>query len=652
MAKLRLDYLLISTAITVALSTVSAVRAAPNAFDVIAAAIPLPETADVKPLTPADVVQKRTPPAPSAATAAPAAAPAATEATPEQKAQDTAVVVPTDPVAAKIKDLLASNRFFASKKERAAAEAFYSARIYAPLWETANAANDRAKAAIAYLGTVDSEGLDPAEYAVPNFKNATSPDQLAEADLRMTATLLTYARHAQNGRINPSRVVPEVAYTGDPLDPADALAKLSDSKDIAATLADFNPSNPHYQALKAKLVELRGGKNGAGAIRIPSGPVLKLGKSELHDARVPALREKLGLAAKNDEVYDRALADAVAAFQKEHELRGNGELTTATVDALNGPRRDHAHEVDIIIANMERWRWLSHDLGKAYSMLNIPDYTLQVYKDQAVIWKTRVVVGKPSKPTPLLTETMKFITINPTWNVPPSIVYHEYLPVMAQDPTALARYGLHVSYNRDGSVHISQPPGDRNALGRIRFNFPNKFLVYQHDTPDKNLFALAKRAFSHGCQRVQDPVKYAEVMTSLGTTDTSYTQDRIRHMIASGAETDIKFTTPIPVHITYQTAFVDDAGKLQFREDVYGRDATLIAALKSSERAPAREDVPMARQDQQPTSTASSSGGGRQRGSSRVAGGPQAYGNGGLFQMFFSGARPPAAIPGRRAYYR
>jgi murein L,D-transpeptidase YcbB/YkuD len=652
MAKLRLDYLLISTAITVALSTVSAVRAAPDAFDVIAAAIPLPETADVKPLTPADVVQKRTPPAPSAATAAPAAAPAATEATPEQKAQDTAVVVPTDPVAAKIKDLLASNRFFASKKERAAAEAFYSARIYAPLWETAGAANDRAKAAIAYLGTVDSEGLDPAEYAVPNFKNATSPDQLAEADLRMTATLLTYARHAQNGRINPSRVVPEVAYTGDPLDPADALAKLSDSKDIAATLADFNPSNPHYRALKAKLVELRGGKNGAGAIRIPSGPVLKLGKSELHDARVPALREKLGLAAKNDEVYDRALADAVAAFQKEHELRGNGELTTATVDALNGPRRDHAHEVDIIIANMERWRWLSHDLGKAYSMLNIPDYTLQVYKDQAVIWKTRVVVGKPSKPTPLLTETMKFITINPTWNVPPSIVYHEYLPVMAQDPTALARYGLHVSYNRDGSVHISQPPGDRNALGRIRFNFPNKFLVYQHDTPDKNLFALAKRAFSHGCQRVQDPVKYAEVMTSLGTTDTSYTQDRIRHMIASGAETDIKFTTPIPVHITYQTAFVDDAGKLQFREDVYGRDATLIAALKSSERAPAREDIPMARQDQQPTSTASSSGGGRQRGSSHMAGGPQAYGNGGLFQMFFSGARPPAAIPGRRAYYR
>jgi L,D-transpeptidase YcbB len=656
MAKLRLGYLLMSTALTVVLSTATTVRAAPDGRDVIAAAIPLPETADVKPLTPADVVEKRSPAIPSATTAAPSAAPAAAEAAPDQKAQE-AAVIPTDPVAAKIKELLATNRFFASKKERVAAEAFYSARTYAPVWESAGAMNDRVKTAIAYLATVDSEGLDPAEYAVPNFKTATSTDQLAEADLRMTATLLTYARHAQNGRINPSRVVPEVAYTGEPVDPADVLAKLADSKDIAATLADFNPQTPHYQALKAKLAELRGGKNGAGAIRIPSGPVLKLGKSEVHDARVPALREKLGIAAKDNEVYDRALADAVAGFQKEHELRGNGELTTATVDALNGPRRDRSHEVDIVTANMERWRWLSRDLGKAYSMLNIPDYTLQVYKDQAVIWKTRVVVGKPSKPTPLLTETMKFITINPTWNVPPSIVYHEYLPVMAQDPTALARYGLHVSYNRDGSVHISQPPGDHNALGRIRFNFPNKFLVYQHDTPDKNLFALAKRAFSHGCQRVQDPVKYAEVMISLGTTDTSYSQDRIRHMIASGGETDVKFTTPIPVHITYQTAFVDDAGKLQFREDIYGRDATLIAALKSSERAPAREDVPMAKQEQQPTSTASSgstSGSGRQRGS-RVAGGPQAYGNSspGLFQMFFGGGgRPPAAIPGRRMYYR
>ena len=165
--------------------------------------------------------------------------------------------------------------------------------------------------------------------------------------------------------------------------------------------------------------------------------------------------------------------------------------------------------VDTIIANMERWRWLPRDLGNAHVMLNIPNYTLRVMRDGNEIWQTRVVVGKPSTATPMLTETMKFITVNPTWNVPPSIVRNEYLPALAQDPSVLARMGLKVVNNRDGSVHIYQPPGDNNALGRIRFNFPNRFLVYQHDTPDKHLFAHDKRAYSHGCMRVQDPLKYA-----------------------------------------------------------------------------------------------------------------------------------------------
>ena len=195
-----------------------------------------------------------------------------------------------------------------------------------------------------------------------------------------------------------------------------------------------------------------------------------------------------------------------------------------------------------------------------------------------------VVVGKPGvHATPLLTETMKYITVNPTWNVPPSIVYNEYLPALQQDPTVLERMGLRLVQSRDGSVHISQPPGERNALGRIRFNFPNKFLVYQHDTPDKNLFALDKRAYSHGCMRVQDPAKYAEVLLGLSNPQDNYTQQRIKSMFGS-AESDIKLNNPIPVHITYQTAFVDDDGKLQIRDDIYGRDARLLAILKGDER--------------------------------------------------------------------
>jgi murein L,D-transpeptidase YcbB/YkuD len=258
---------------------------------------------------------------------------------------------------------------------------------------------------------------------------------------------------------------------------------------------------------------------------------------------------------------------------------------------MNGKRSERTDQ--LIIANMERWRWVPRDLGKAHVVLNIPDYTLQVYNNGASIWKTRVVVGKPGNhATPLLSETMKYITVNPTWNVPPSIVYNEYLPALQQDPTVLKRMGLNLSQNRDGSVHISQPPGEANALGRVRFNFPNKFLVYQHDTPDKHLFAHPKRAYSHGCMRVQDPAKYAEVITGLALPGgKSYTADQIKGMFGH-SEIDLRFTHQIPVHITYQSAFVDENGTLQIRDDIYGRDAQTLAALKTDRR---QADVPVAR---------------------------------------------------------
>jgi L,D-transpeptidase YcbB len=193
------------------------------------------------------------------------------------------------------------------------------------------------------------------------------------------------------------------------------------------------------------------------------------------------------------------------------------------------------------------------------------------------------VVGQPGKPTPLLSAEMKFITVNPTWNVPPSIIQNEYLPALQQDPQAMDRIGLKVEQNRDGTIRIYQPPGDRNALGRIRFNFPNKFLVYQHDTPDKHLFAHDKRAYSHGCMRVQDPLKYGEVILGLALPKENYTADRLQKMFG-GSEVNINFPTGIPDHLTYQTAFVDDAGALQIRDDVYGRDTKLISIMKGSER--------------------------------------------------------------------
>jgi murein L,D-transpeptidase YcbB/YkuD len=213
----------------------------------------------------------------------------------------------------------------------------------------------------------------------------------------------------------------------------------------------------------------------------------------------------------------------------------------------------------------------------------VPDYALTLYNNDKVYWHTRIVAGKPNLATPMVSAEMKFITVNPTWNVPPSIIEKEYLPALEQDPQALDRIGLKLTQDADGTIHISQPPGAGNALGRIRFNFPNKFLVYQHDTPDKHLFTREKRAFSHGCMRVQNPLTYGEKLLSLVLPKERYTEARLESMFG-GSEININFPKFIPVHLTYQTAFVDDAGKLQLREDVYGRDARMFAILKSNER--------------------------------------------------------------------
>ncbi|HEY1746593.1 MAG TPA: L,D-transpeptidase family protein [Xanthobacteraceae bacterium] len=480
------------------------------------------------------------------------------------------------------------DRMLGGKKERAAFEAYYASRDYAPLWLTDGKPNARAQAAIAYLGQVDADGLEPSDYPTPNFASLSDPAALAEAELRLSLSLSAYAHHAAVGRVHWTRVSGDISYDLKVPAPGDVLAKIGSAHDVSEALASYEPQSPGYLALKAKLAELRGGKEEAGQAPIPNGPAIKIGAP---DARVAQLRQRLN-APGDDNIYDKTLAEAVKRFQQEHELKPTGLLTPATIDALNGRQPDRP--IDIIVANMERWRWMPHDLGRTYVMVNLPDFTLRVVHDNKELWKTKIVDGKPNMPTPIMSAEMKFITVNPTWNVPPSIVAREYMPALQQDPTVLTRMGLSVSTNPDGTVHISQPPGERNALGRLRFNFPNKFLVYQHDTPEKHLFALEKRAFSHGCMRVQDPVKYAEVLLSVVRPHEGYTEDRIRRMFGT-SETDISFPNFIPVHLTYQTAFVDENGKLQFRDDVYGRDKVLLSILKSDERKVA--DTPIERRE-------------------------------------------------------
>ncbi|WP_076861234.1 L,D-transpeptidase family protein [Bradyrhizobium mercantei] len=546
------------------------------------------------PKTDTAVAPSATPPAPATATA-PTAAPATAAAPAAEPAKAASTVAAEDqPVADKLRDLLANKslRTFDRKNERAAAEKFYSAREYAPVFTKAGKLTDAGKGVIARLKDAAADGLDAADYPVPDFAAATTPDALADAELKLAASMLDYARQAQSGRMHWSQVSADILYPEHPIDPAEVFANVTSAKDASAALDGYNPPQKLYKELKKKLAELRGQGDGP-VITIADGPTLKYAAArkkqaavEMDDPRVPDLRNKLGVSENADSTkYDATVARAVERFQSSVDLKPTGVLDERTVKALNNPKRDR--QIDTVIVNMERWRWLPRQLGaanagNAYVILNIPDYTLKVMQNGAQVWTTRVVTGKPGQhATPLLTETMKYITVNPTWNVPPSIIYNEYLPALQQDPTVLQRMGLKLERNRDGSIHISQPPGEANALGRIRFNFPNKFLVYQHDTPDKYLFAKDERAFSHGCMRVQNPDQYASVLLNITEPNQHYTPEKIRSMYGS-SEVDLKFPTPIPVNITYQTAFVDDGGKLQIRRDVYGRDATMLSLLRNS----------------------------------------------------------------------
>lgn len=650
----------------------------------IDAAIPLPEPANLPPPTASDFKlpeaaaaaptaepKKEEAAAPSApattatippaattpATAAPAIAAATPSAAPAAGPVTAAPAVATadQPVADKLRDLIASKgaRYFDRKNERTAVENFYKDRNYAPLWSDAGAVTARAKSVIARLKDAGSEGLNPNDYPIPDFSVSAGPDAQADAELKLTESMLDYARHAQSGRMHWSRVSADISYPEHPVDPVEVLINVSTAKDASAALDGYNPPHKGYQALKVKLAALRGVTEDTSK-QVAEGDTLKFVKptkknpnpAVAEDPRVPVLRAKLNITENADDThYDAKVADAVRKFQANNDLKATGVLDNATVRALNGPKSDR--QIDIVRANMERWRWLPRELGAkalgdAYVILNIPDYTLKLMHNGKQVWTTRVVVGKPgTHATPLLTETMKFITVNPTWNVPPSIIYNEYLPALAQDPTVLDRMGLKLARAADGSVRISQPPGEANALGRIRFNFPNKFLVYQHDTPDKNLFAKEERAFSHGCMRVQNPDQYAANLLSIALPKEGYTPEKIKGLYGRG-ELNINFPTPIPVNITYQTAFVDDAGKLEFRKDIYGRDAKVISMLKGSEG----KDMETVVSHAQPNYV-------RPTGNVRIPGDSYASNGPSFFERLFGAPTPPPApVRGQRRVVR
>jgi murein L,D-transpeptidase YcbB/YkuD len=515
------------------------------------------------------------------ASAAPTTPAASATAVPVKPQRAKPELAPEDAaVADKLRELVENklDRLVRRRTDREGIAAFYRDRDFAPLWIAKGTLLPRAKQAIEFLHGVAADGLEPDDYPTPSFAN-TSPEALAANEIELSKSVVIFVRHAQTGRVNFTRVSNSIQFDLEYPDPAAVLSRIASSTDPRATLDSFHPQHAGYKALKAMLAAERDrAAPKPDAIRIPAGSVLYPGTD---DARVPLLRKRLRLKARDGLRYDGEVVAAVERFQQASNLNPDGVVGAITLARLNSDATPRASNVDTIVANMERWRWLPRDLGEAFVVVNVPDYTLKVVNRGATVWSTKIVVGKPGRyATPLFSETMKFITVNPTWNVPPSIIRNEYLPALQRDPYALARIGLRIGRNADGSLRVYQPPGERNALGRLRFNFPNRFLVYQHDTPDKHLFAKAERAYSHGCMRVENPEQYAETLLGITQSEQRYTVELIRSLYGRGERT-IRFDKPIPVYVTYQTAFVDDAGQLQLRADIYGHDSEMANVLRS-----------------------------------------------------------------------
>ncbi|MEM7426879.1 MAG: L,D-transpeptidase family protein [Pseudomonadota bacterium] len=476
---------------------------------------------------------------------------------------------------------------------------FYRERNFAPIWTTDSGAADKARTLIQLLHNAHLEALHPNSYRADILRDlisASDAETLSALELVLSKALIDYGRDLGSGTVVPNKVNKDVFIFPKGPTPEGLLARAANTDNIAGLVETLKPQTPNYARLRAGLARYREWAQQGGWGTVPDGEVLKPG---MEQERVPALRARMvsGGDLPQDKVaeseaagntYDPVLVDAVKHFQYRHGIDQDGVVGPATLASLNTPIETRVRQMEV---NMERRRWMEDDLGERYIFVNLADQFLKVVKNGKTVHTALTVVGKTYHSTPVFSKKMKYIVINPYWNVPSSIARKEYLPKLRRDPGYLLRQNIHVL--RGGSkvdpyavnwssvssaafpFRLRQDPGKKNALGRIKFMFPNRFNVYIHDTPAKSLFAKSKRVFSHGCIRVQDPPKLAEVLLQ----DQGWSLPRVKNQITSGKKRIVNLKKPIPVHITYLTAWVNKDGSVHFREDVYGRDKRLSAAL-------------------------------------------------------------------------
>ncbi len=475
----------------------------------------------------------------------------------------------------------------------------YENRNFSPAWND----YDQIGELITAIESTEAEGLDPADYLLEAVRSAnrdlqagiTDPTEKAVADIVLTESLIRVCYHQLFGKVNPRTLDANWNFSRDidDLDPATAVQQIIDSPSLTRRIQALVPRGWVYQGLKSGLAAYREIEAEGGWPLIPEGPTLHPGAA---DERIAVLARRLTTtgdledpARADSTTYDASVEEAVRRFQKRHGIDVDGVIGAATLRALNVPVDQRVRQLEI---SLERARWVLKGLEDDFVLVNIAGFEAYRVRGREIVWRTRVQVGRAYRQSPVFRDEMKYLVFNPTWTVPYSIATKDILRQVQQDPDYFEKRGFVVK-NRSGEVidpssvdwsqvtrsnfpyTLVQGPGPHNALGRVKFMFPNEHAVYLHDTPSQSLFGRAQRTFSSGCIRVENPFELAEEL--LGSKQ--WTQERIQEVLDSGEITTAFLPEPLPVLLLYFTALVSADGTVIFYNDVYDRDQAIAEAL-------------------------------------------------------------------------
>lgn len=493
---------------------------------------------------------------------------------------------------------------------------FYEVRGYQPAWPLGNRPRAAAQQLVTAIEASAADGFRPADYHLEQMKAllsrhgtaGLSAAEQARFDVLLSDAYLLLAAHNLAGRLNPESIHAEWFANRRSMDLAAYLGRALDEKSVAKSLQALLPPQKGYWKLRETLAAYRKIDAKGGWTTVPVGAALKPGND---NPRIAALRRRLaewrGLFEQNDggRRFDESLTEEVKAFQRQHGLEADGVVGKETLAALNVTTKER---IEQLIVNLERWRWLPQELGKRYVLVNIAGFYLEAVEDGETRQQHQVIVGRGYRQTPVFSDTISYLVFNPSWSVPRSLAVQDKLPVIRENPDYLRQQNFAIYQGgADGPpvdpttidwsrlsnnyfpYRLVQAAGPNNALGQVKFMFPNKFNVYLHDTPTRDLFAKAKRSFSSGCIRVEDPMRLAEFI--LGT-DTGWSRPRIDETVAARVEKTVSLPTKIPVHLLYWTVWVDQNGAVQFRDDIYGRDGQVMAALAAPPPSIATDQTP------------------------------------------------------------